>query len=363
VVLQFLIYFLVPVIASRDSLPRKLFASAICLMIAMLASTVAELIFATLGGEIKNTVGLIESDPAAYIVMFLASFAILAILLPIAISFWNRLLHESSDRSFWYYLLFPASQVLYMGIAIRYTSLDSFVPLRHIPLAFATVFCIVADVFLFRSIHIYSQRAVDTARAAWLEQLLDQQQSYYAHILSDQVDAAKIRHDIRNQLQTAYSLLDSGDRDAARAQLDDIRSTVDQAAHYCENRVVNALLAVKADRFDAAGLTLDCRCSVPEYLPLTGTELCSLFSNILDNAYRAASQAAGEDRTVTLTCAVQGDVLTLQCVNPCPPEDAPSAPGHGLGLEILRDLARRHNGAVEAVRDGETFTTRVQLIA
>ena len=45
-------------------------------------------------------------------------------------------------------------------------------------------------------------------------------------------------------------------------------------------------------------------------------------------------------------------------------EDAPKGkrPGHGLGLEILRNLAERHNGMLETQRDGDRFTTHVQLV-
>lgn len=360
---QLVLYFLVPVILSRDSLPRKIFAPAICLAAALITSTVAEMVFIALGGQIQSTVALVESDPAAYVAMFLISYVLLSIVLPFVITLWSRALRDTADRSFWYYTLFPASQMLALTLAIQYTSLDAFVPSRHIPLLIVVLFCAAADVLLFRTIRIHSRRAVDAARAEWLEQLLDQQQDYYEHILAEQADAAKIRHDIRNQLQTAYSLVESGDREAARAQLDEIRAVVEPTAPFCENRVVNALLRVKAERFAASDIRFDCRCRLPENFPVKGTELCSLFSNVLDNAFRAAAQYRGEDPAVALDCDVHGDVLSLRCVNSCPPTDTPAASGHGLGLEILRDLARRHNGEVTAERDGASFTTQVQLLA
>ena len=128
--------------------------------------------------------------------------------------------------------------------------------------------------------------------------------------------------------------------------------------------MVNALLGVKAGQFAEAGLTLDCRCEVPMYISIPGVELCSLFANILDNAYQAASRYEGEERKVTIASSLQGNVFTVRCQNPCPPEDAPKGkrPGHGLGLEILRDLAERHNGMLETQRDGDRFTTHVQLV-
>ena len=363
-ILQISVYFIPPLLLSRLSKSRTLFASAICLTASMAASTIAELVYVALGGEIRNTVALFNSNPAVYIIMFVTCFVLLALMLPLLIRFWDRMTHTASDRTFWYYLMFPVSQVLLWSVAILYTSLDTFIPSRHIPLAVVTVFCFIADIFLLRSLQVFSKRAVAEERAGWYEQLLGQQEHYYAHILAETEDASKIRHDIRNQLQTAYALMDSGDTEAARAQLDGIRASVEQQSAFCENHVVNALLGVKAGQFAEAGLTLDCRCEVPLYISIPGVELCSLFSNILDNAYHAASRYEGEEHTVKISSALQGKIFTVRCQNPCPPEDAPKGkrPGHGLGLEILRDLAERHNGMLETNRDGDRFTTNVQLV-
>ena len=155
------------------------------------------------------------------------------------------------------------SQVLLWSVAILYTSLDTFIPSRHIPLAVVTVFCFIADIFLLRSVQVFSKRAVAEERAVWYEQMLDQQQNYYAHILAETEDASKIRHDINNQLQTAYALMESGDMQAARSQLDGIRASVERQSVFCETHVVNALLGVKAGQFAQSDTTHPrCICAI-----------------------------------------------------------------------------------------------------
>ena len=176
-------------------------------------------------------------------------------------------------------------------------------------------------------------------------------------------DAAKIRHDIRNQLQTVYALLQSGSHEQAKSQLDDIGALVNQAPSYCANPVINALLQVKAGQYESAGVTLDCRCEVPVMIPIAGVELCSLFSNVLDNALRAARDSAQAAPTVELRSGLQGNVFTLFCRNSCPEKlENTLRPGHGLGLEILRDLAARHDGTVQTRQEDGTFFTTVQLL-
>ena len=60
---------------------------------------------------------------------------------------------------------------------------------------------------------------------------------------------------------------------------------------------------------------------------------------------------------------LQGNVFTLFCRNSCPEKpEAALRPGHGLGLEILRDLAARHDGTVQTRQEDGTFFTTVQKL-
>ena len=220
----------------------------------------------------------------------------------------------------------------------------------------------MADFLLFRSISAFSARALAEERAGWFEHLLDQQQAYYDHILADQEDASHIRHDIRNQLQTAYALVRSGDTEAAIAQLDSISATLEQNTQYCANRVVNALLNVKAARFSEAGIPLKCSCVVPEYIAIPGVELCSLFSNVLDNAFNACRDVLTEEPSAAISSDVQNGMLIVRCTNSYDPAaKKESAPGHGLGLDILQDLTDRHNGELKVEQSDHHFTITIWL--
>lgn len=174
----------------------------------------------------------------------------------------------------------------------------------YIILMISTLFCILVDALMFRSIQQLTQKEISEERTVWAERLLLQQESYYAQILADTEDASRIRHDIRNQLQTAYSLIAESDTEAAKHQLDGIVSRLERSQTYCSHRVVNSLLSVKGDCFRAAHIKFDCQCEVPQELPIDGVELCSLFSNVLDNPYHASIACNTDNRTIHLVASI-----------------------------------------------------------
>ena len=211
-----------------------------------------------------------------------------------------------------------------------------------------------------------SEKAVADERALWYEQLLDQQQSYYSYILADQEEASHIRHDMRNQLQTVYALMQSGNAETAQAQLEELTRRTEQRRSFCRNRIVDAILHVKELQFRDRGIKLQCQCSVPEELAVSGTDLCSLFSNLLDNAANAVEPLDPQDKTISLSSGLEGNVFTVRCRNPYPGEESlrPShrPDGHGLGLSILEDLSRRYQGDMKIDTDQGMFSVTIWLL-
>ena len=362
-IVQVLIYILPPVIISKVPIIQRLFAIAACFLAEMAGSVPAETVFVALGGEIRNTVAISETSPLGYAAMFATSFVLTVLIMLLVRWVWKRVLNRAPTQVLRWHLLIPVSQAVAVVIMIHFASDVSFVPIRFFLILLTMLFFVAADIVLVRSIRKSSEQAVAAERALWYEQLLTEQEQHYETLIADMEDAAKIRHDIRNQLQTVYALLQSGSHEQAKSQLDDIGALVNQAPSYCANPVINALLQVKAGQYESAGVTLDCRCEVPAMIPIAGVELCSLFSNVLDNALRAARDSAQAAPMAELRSSLQGNVFTLFCRNSCPEKpEAALRPGHGLGLEILRDLAARHDGTVQTRQEDGTFFTTVQLL-
>ncbi len=365
IILQTGIYLLGCLAFSRENFWLRIATFALAYLATLGGEVGAVISYSLLGGRVReHGIAYAMENLGFYIFMQAVNFAVLAILLYIIVRLWERVVRKTNHRVLSYFALFPTSQVIMISIAAYYATKDNFQTERYLVLAGGILFCMLADLLLIRALNQFSSRAAAEERAIWYEHLLGQQERHYAYMLSDLDDAARIRHDYRNQLQTVYALLQTGEHDAARSQLDEMTTALEHAPHFCANRVVNALLAFKTRQYEEAGVRLQCRCSVPEYITLPGVELCSLFANILDNALSASQRCAAPTPPVELASVTEGGMLTVRCRNPYSAEAEqakPHKPGHGLGLEILRDLAARHDGELKIDRTDSFFTVTVWL--
>ena len=109
------------------------------------------------------------------------------------------------------------------------------------------------------------------------------------------------------------------------------------------------MLNYKKYTAEAEGVALQYDIHLPEALPFSDVDVCSIFTNVLDNALNAAKQLAGADKMVQLRCEVRHGFFLLREENPVAavPQEAPEPAKdevsvHGLGLQILRFIADKY---------------------
>ena len=112
---------------------------------------------------------------------------------------------------------------------------------------------------------------------------------------------------------------------------------------------------------------------VPHTLPFRDEDLCSLLSNLLDNAIEAAAQSGEAEPTVDISILPRQEYLFIHVTNPVDktlPEKrrmtlettkASHTELHGFGTRIIRRIAERYHGSVKYSMTGGIFTTNVML--
>ena len=85
---------------------------------------------------------------------------------------------------------------------------------------------------------------------------------------------------------------------------------------YCENELVNLLCSSFAEKAQQHGIRLTAELRLPAALSIPDTELCTVLSNGLENAFRAVSGLDEQQRTVSLYCGVRPNKLLLEIKNP-----------------------------------------------
>ena len=107
---------------------------------------------------------------------------------------------------------------------------------------------------------------------------------------------------------------------------------------------------------------------LPQALPFSDTELCSLLSNGLENALHAVSVLEAPHQWVELYCGVRSNKLLIEIRNPYSGEIAmrdglpiSSQEGHGYGCRSIRSITEHHRGLCSFEPKNGVFTLRVML--
>lgn len=201
-----------------------------------------------------------------------------------------------------------------------------------------------------------------------------EKEKYHATKLSYD-ELRSIRHEIKNHNFYMKALLDEGKTAEAKEYLDRVSSQGTKylksfdSGNYAVDVVMNHEMAAAKEQ----GVVLDTSILVPRKLPFKDEDLCSLLSNLLDNAMEAASQAGVAEPTVNISIIPRQEYLFIRVTNPVDktlPEKrrmtlettkTNHTELHGYGTRIIRRIAESYNGSVKYSMCGGIFTTDVML--
>lgn len=132
---------------------------------------------------------------------------------------------------------------------------------------------------------------------------------------------------------------------------------------YCEIPIVNAILSEKEAECRKSDIKLNVDLLFPDNISVSHVELCSIFSNLLDNAIRACNHLPQETEwKIDLSVRTKGDYVLIRCDNPSlKPSEHPD--GTGYGIKILKDISKRYNGDFKTEYSDGTFSARLVLLS
>lgn len=182
-----------------------------------------------------------------------------------------------------------------------------------------------------------------------------------------------LKHELRHHVDTLEALYAAGDHARLGAYLNELGAEKDALPqlYYTENFLLNAILSGRLTPAGALGIRVACSVSVPEELSIADADLCTLLTNLLDNAAEACQRLPREaDRFISLTIEVKQDLFLVTCVNsaqlrPANVKGFPTAKSdpehHGLGIPAMGRVAEKYNGALEVSQSAGVFTLRAVL--
>ena len=268
------------------------------------------------------------------------------------------------DRNAVFFFLVPISQYLlfacYTVQGQRYQGM--FYKMVNRPMMYAGILiAVVADILIFRALIDYSTARHNKLRLAELEYEQKLSQNYYDSIRKNAEQLMKYKHDFNNIVSTAYSLLSSADPEQRERGMQILGELYQKnlknpiIPHYCANSTINAVIFDKMNAADERGVELVTDINIPENMKVELTDLCSVFANLIDNAFASAEKS--KNKRVELSAHTDVGCLFVLAKNY--PDEMPQMPAkkshfkngkfseHGYGLDIIRGVAEKYDGSLE----------------
>lgn len=270
-------------------------------------------------------------------------------------------------------LLFPFSQLCIVAFLFYYVIAYSLPAWMFVLVTVVGALCGPVDLLLFKALEESEKRELSRERVRLLEEQVQAQEEYLQRLTTDIDEARRVREDVARELVAVDELLERREAEAASQGLMKAVDIMDSACkRFCEHRVVDALVSMKAAVCEEAGVRLSLDLALADDIPLPSVELCAVFSNLLDNAINACAQVPEDARSIGLKARVDSGYLVVRMENSCAPLRAGERrrsprshggrlPEHGWGLSILKTLADRHEGKLETAQEEGTYRTTILL--
>lgn len=205
---------------------------------------------------------------------------------------------------------------------------------------------------------------------------LSMQTEYNRQISETIAENRRLIHDIKHHLRTIDRMAaEHGQMDICifLSQIEEQVSAASSHSHvaFCKNPAVNALIEYYFGMAQAQGTEFQVWLDLPDKLPLTDVELCTVLGNLLDNAVEACSLQKQGTRRILIVGEPKGSMYFLKVENTYDGQVLQEAghftsrkgtsPYHGIGLSSVRRIIETHGGNLDIVPREESFLVGIAI--
>ncbi len=189
-------------------------------------------------------------------------------------------------------------------------------------------------------------------------------------------EMSSLRHEIKNHKAYMLSLLQNNEYEKLEEYFQDSVAETSELFQFidCGNVVINNIINYEITKAKAYGVTIETKIVVPEELPFRETDLCSLLSNLLDNAIEACNMQNKREKIVQFKIWQDNHYLFMKVENPI--DDFISkkerlslkttklnSNTHGYGTKVIHMIVDRYKGYVKYEIQEEHFVAEVMLMS
>lgn len=241
------------------------------------------------------------------------------------------------------YLIFPLSQTLALLLCAQEISALYSIPAPvFLTIAGILLSLLIVCVYILYSKHSKKQTEKNYQELSSIQQF---QKKHYEKLQKHRLELEVLKNSFEQQLNDISILLEKEEPEKALEILQSLSTTIASTKEYpfCPNPIINAVLWEKEQHCIRQNIPFRADMQIGDCASMNPLHLCSIFSNLLDNAINACTTIP-ENKFIHLTAKQSGDFIHIKVKNSSLPPSVPKQ-GHGYGHQILKDLATRYSGS------------------
>lgn len=196
------------------------------------------------------------------------------------------------------------------------------------------------------------------------EKYLEEQKNHYEYLEKREKETKKFRHDLKSHMEMLTSLAKKHDYEQFDKYIDEINVNIDSFGNSLSvhNDIVDAII----NKYYSEAVSNDIKMTVKGRLPkrcdIDAYDLCTIFSNVMSNAFEAAIEA--KDRWIRVDCRYNPHNIIVNVRNSF--DDNKKAHKkdtnyHGFGLENIKDAIRKYNGRCDIEIQGNVYEITISF--
>lgn len=246
-----------------------------------------------------------------------------------------------------------------------------FHPYNRMIAVFLMIFCTI-DTFVAVYRHIIRRKLAFQSLELKQEHTLES----FHHLKSYLRQTSMLRHDMRHHLSVLQYYLERQESENASSYLKELVHQETEIVPYVEtaNELVNMLLNSWLLSMNESNIDIHIQnLIVPDTLPTSSPDLCSLLTNLLKNAVEACEKAPPQEKPfLILEMYVRKNFFIISCKNSYYHElkrdknghlvsSKANAHDHGFGTYIVEKIAEKYSGLFDIQASDSIFTATVTI--
>lgn len=302
---------------------------------------------------------------------------ILTILTYIVLCFSTKMFNLTLFEKIVFILLSIICLVIEEFIVVSQTEAYFFYSTRYNNLLYI-IFFFVMCIFISLSIYIYTLGRMREKNLQLLElqTVSEIERVQYNEIVSSVSQLRFLRHDLKNHISTLQYMIENEKYQEANQYINDLSKTVNKTYHLvaCGNPTIDSVLTNKIMQCKASNIIVKYTVILPDKIPLSDIEICSLLGNLIDNAIEASIKIHDTNlRTIDLHIRPFNDMLCIKISNSSNGQYINTKKGfntskksslfeeHGLGLSRVKDIIDSHSGMIQILPENSKFTVNILI--